>query len=146
MKFARRAVLAATLTLAATLVLGSSLPTFAADDNSLDAIKKRGTIKIGVKADAPPFGYLDLKTNQPIGFDVDIARAIAKRVLGDASKVELIIVKSDNRIPLVQNGDIDLFLATATINPDRMKQIDFSDVYYKAGQSLLVKKGSPVKS
>ncbi|GAC1405894.1 MAG: glutamine ABC transporter substrate-binding protein GlnH [Candidatus Velthaea sp.] len=146
MKIARRAVLAATLSLAATLVLGTTVPAFAADDNSLDAIKKRGTIKIGVKADAPPFGYLDLKTNQPVGFDVDIAHAIAKHVLGDANKVELVIVKSDNRIPLVQNGDIDMFLATATISPERMKQIDFSNVYYKAGQSLLVKKNSPIKS
>ena len=55
-------------------------------------------------------------------------------------------VKSDNRIPLVQNGDIDAFVATATITPARMKTIDFSNVYYRAGQSLLVKKGSPVKT
>ena len=55
-------------------------------------------------------------------------------------------MKSDNRIPLVQNGDIDAFVATATITPARMKTIDFSSVYYRAGQSLLVKKNSPIKS
>jgi putative glutamine transport system substrate-binding protein len=146
MILARRAVLAATLSLAATLVLGSSVPSRAADDNSVDAIKKRGTIKIGVKYDAPPFGSLNPQTNQVAGFDVDIARAIAKHVLGSPDKVELVQVKSDNRIPLVQNGDIDAFVATATITPARMKTIDFSSVYYRAGQSLLVKKGSPVKS
>lgn len=146
MFFARRAVLAALFSLAATLVFASSLPARADDANSLDAIKKRGTIKVGVKADAPPFGSLNPMTSQLTGFDIDLAHAIAKRVLGDANKVELVIVKSDNRIPLVQNGNIDMFLATATINPDRLKQIDFSNVYYKAGQSLLVKKGSPIKS
>ena len=146
MILARRAVLAATLSLAATLVLGSSAPSRAADDNSVDAIKKRGTIKIGVKYDAPPFGSLNPQTNQVAGFDVDIARAIAKHVLGSPDKVELVQVKSDNRIPLVQNGDIDAFVATATITPARMKTIDFSNVYYRAGQSLLVKKNSTIKS
>ncbi|MDB5040858.1 MAG: amino acid transporter substrate-binding protein family [Candidatus Eremiobacteraeota bacterium] len=146
MNLTRRTVLAAALTLTATLVLGSSVASRAADDNSLDAIKKRGTIKIGVKYDAPPFGSLNPQTNAVTGFDVDIARAIAKKIFGSPDKVELVQVKSDNRIPLVQNGDIDAFVATATITPARMKTIDFSNVYYRAGQSLLVKKGSAVKS
>ena len=146
MNLARRAVLAATCSLAAALVLGATVPSRAADDNSLDAIKKRGTIKIGVKYDAPPFGSLNPQTNQVTGFDVDIARAIAKKIFGSPDKVELVQVKSDNRIPLVQNGDIDAFVATATITPARMKTIDFSNVYYRAGQSLLVKKSSTIKS
>jgi putative glutamine transport system substrate-binding protein len=146
MKLTRRTTLSATAVLIVALVLAPVLPARAADDNSVDAIKKRGTIKIGVKYDAPPFGSLNPQTNQVTGFDVDIARAIAKKVLGSPDKVELVQVKSDNRIPLVQNGDIDAFVATATITPARMKTIDFSNVYYRAGQSLLVKKGSPVKS
>jgi putative glutamine transport system substrate-binding protein len=146
MILARRAILTATCALAATLVLGGLAPSRAADDNSVDAIKKRGVIKIGVKYDAPPFGSLNPQTNQVTGFDVDVARAIAKKIFGSPDKVELVQVKSDNRIPLVQNGDIDAFVATATITPARMKTIDFSNVYYRAGQSLLVKKGSPVKS
>jgi putative glutamine transport system substrate-binding protein len=146
MILARRAILTATCALAATLVLGGLAPSRAADDNSVDAIKKRGVIKIGVKYDAPPFGSLNPQTNQVTGFDVDVARAIAKKIFGSPDKVELVQVKSDNRIPLVQNGDIDAFVATATITPARMKTIDFSNVYYRAGQSLLVKKGSPVKT
>jgi putative glutamine transport system substrate-binding protein len=146
LSLSRPAALTALVALAAALVVAPALPSRAADDNSVDAIKKRGTIKIGVKYDAPPFGSLNPQTNQVAGFDVDIARAIAKKVLGSADKVELVQVKSDNRIPLVQNGDIDAFVATATITPARMKTIDFSNVYYRAGQSLLVKKGSPVKS
>ncbi len=146
MKLTRPTILTAAFAFVAVFALGPLSPVRAADDNSVDAIKKRGTIKIGVKYDAPPFGSLNPQTNQVTGFDVDIARAIAKKILGSPDKVELVQVKSDNRIPLVQNGDIDAFVATATITPARMKTIDFSNVYYRAGQSLLVKKGSPVKS
>ena len=146
MTISRRLITTTLAALTAACVLAPLVPARAADDNSVDAIKKRGTIKIGVKYDAPPFGSLNPQTNQVTGFDVDVARAIAKHVLGSADKVELVQVKSDNRIPLVQNGDIDAFVATATITPARMKTIDFSNVYYRAGQSLLVKKGSPVKS
>ena len=146
MNLARRTCIAATAALAASLLFSAAVPSRAADDNSVDAIKKRGTIKIGVKYDAPPFGSLNPQTNAVSGFDVDIARAIAKKILGSPDKVELVQVKSDNRIPLVQNGDIDAFVATATITPARLKTIDFSSVYYRAGQSLLVKKGSPIKS
>jgi putative glutamine transport system substrate-binding protein len=146
MNASRRTALVALGALTGALVLAHATPARSADDNSVDAIKKRGTIKIGVKYDAPPFGSLNPQTNQVSGFDVDVARAIAKHVLGSPDKVELVQVKSDNRIPLVQNGDIDAFVATATITPDRMKTIDFSNVYYRAGQSLLVKKGSAVKS
>ena len=146
MKLSRIAVLTASLAAAAALALAPAFPVRAADDNSLDGIKKRGVIKIGVKYDAPPFGSLNPQTNQVTGFDVDLARAIAKHLLGSPDKVQLVQVKSDNRIPLVENGDIDAFVATATITPARMKTINFSNVYYRAGQSLLVKKGSPVKS
>jgi putative glutamine transport system substrate-binding protein len=110
----------------------------------LDAIKRRGKLRAGVKYDSPPFGLLDPKTNQVVGFDVEIAKALAGKILGDKNKIELIQVNSSNRIPLLQNGEIDLFVATATITPQRLQEIDFSNVYYRAGQSLLVKKNSPV--
>src|SRR5471030_46923 len=146
MSIARRALLAATLAITGSLIFGTMVPARAADDNSLAAIKKRGTIKIGVKYDSPPFGSLSPTTNAVTGFDVDIAHAIAKHILGDPNKLELVQAKTDNRVPLVQNGNIDAFVATTTITPPRMKIIDFSNVYYRAGQSLLVKKGSPIKS
>lgn len=128
---------------AAVLVLASALPAAAAP-RSLDDIKKSGTIRIGVKYDSPPFGYLDPKNNEVKGFDVELARAIAKQILGNNGKVELVQVNSSSRIPMVQNGDIDFFAATATITEARLKEINFSSVYFRAGQSLLVKKGSPI--
>ena len=110
-----------------------------AAETTPDAIKARGVLRVGVKYDAPPFGQLDPRTNQVTGFDIDIARAIAKTILGDENKVQLVQVTSANRIPQLQNGNIDLIIATMTITKDRLEQIDFSNVYYRAGQSLLVK-------
>jgi len=132
---------------------GASQPTSAAQPSAaaaggatVDAIKKRGVLRVGVKYDAPPFGSLDPATNKVTGFDVDVARGVAAAILGDENKVQLVQVTSKNRIPLLQNGQIDMFAATATITKERLGQINFSDVYYRAGQSLLVKKGSDIKT
>lgn len=113
--------------------------------DTLDAIKKRGKVIAGVKYDTKLFGLQDPATGKVEGFDIDIAKALAKKVLGDETKVELKEVTSKTRIPLLQNGDIDLIIATMTINEERKQQVDFSDVYFEAGQSLLVKKGSPIQ-
>jgi len=132
------------IVLAAVLV--ANLAPVRAAETTPDAIKARGVLRVGVKYDAPPFGQLDPRTNAVAGFDIDIARAIAKTILGDESKVQLVQVTSANRIPQLQNGNIDLIIATMTITKDRMAQIDFSNVYYRAGQSLLVRANSPVKT
>lgn len=137
----------ALILLSAFLAAAATVPVRAdTSGNTLDAIKARGVLKIGVKYDSPPFGVLDPKTNQVEGFDIDVGRALAKAILGDANKVQWVQVNSSTRIPLVQSGDIDMFIATATITPARLQQIDFSNVYYVAGESLLVKKSSPIKS
>lgn len=104
------------------------------------------TITWGVKADTKLFGLMDVKDNQVKGFDVDIAKAITKRILGENGRAKFVQVTSQTRIPLLKNGNIDAIIATMTITPEREKQVDFSKSYFDAGQSLLVKKGSPVKS
>lgn len=67
-------------------------------------------------------------------------------MLGDEKKIEFKEVTSKTRIPMLDNKEIDMIVATMTITDERKKQVEFSDVYFKAGQSLLVKKGSPIKS
>ncbi|MBX6394658.1 MAG: glutamate ABC transporter substrate-binding protein [Alicyclobacillaceae bacterium] len=111
----------------------------------LDTIKKRGYLIAGVKYDTKLFGLLNTATNQPEGFDVDLMKELAKKIFGDPSKVQFKQVTSSTRIPMLQNGEVDILAATMTITEDRKKQIDFSDVYFKAGQSLLVKKDSPIR-
>ncbi|MCL9659301.1 glutamate ABC transporter substrate-binding protein [Paenibacillus hunanensis] len=113
--------------------------------SQLDQIKQRGKLIVGVKYDTKLFGLKDPSSGNVEGFDVDMAHALAKSILGDESKVELKEVTSKTRIPMLNNGDIDMVIATMTITDERKKEVDFSDVYFQAGQSLLVKKGSPIK-
>ncbi|EIJ81815.1 glutamine ABC transporter [Bacillus methanolicus PB1] len=113
--------------------------------NALEAIKERDKIIFGVKHDTRLFGLKNPGTGEVEGFDIDIAKALAKEILGDESKVEFKEVTSKTRIPLLQKGDIDAIIATMTITEERKKEVDFTDVYFEAGQSLLVKKDSPIK-
>ncbi|MFX3623350.1 MAG: glutamate ABC transporter substrate-binding protein [Ectobacillus sp.] len=113
--------------------------------NALEQIKKRDKLIVGVKYDTNLFGLKNPSTGKVEGFDVDVAKALAKDLLGDEKKVELKEVTSKTRIPMLKNGDIDMIIATMTITEERKKEVDFSDVYFKAGQALLVKKGSPIK-
>ncbi|MDN9009355.1 ABC transporter substrate-binding protein [Brevibacillus laterosporus] len=108
-------------------------------------IKERGKYVVGVKYDLNLFGLKDPATGNVEGFDIDIAKAIAKKVLGDENKIELKEVTSKTRIPMLKNGEIDSIIATMTITDERKKEVDFSDVYFMAGQSFLVKKDSAIK-
>lgn len=114
--------------------------------STIEAIKKRGKLVAGVKYDTKLFGLKDPGSGKVEGFDIDMAKRLAKSILGDETKVELKEVTSKTRIPMLQNGEIDIIIATMTINEERKQQVDFTDVYFKAGQSLLVKKDSAIQS
>lgn len=114
------------------------------ETTALDAIKERGKLIVGVKNDTKLFGLKNTANGEIEGFDVDVAKAIAKHVFGDESKVEFKEVTSKTRIPLLQNGEIDMIVATMTITEERKQQVDFSEVYFEAGQSLLVRTDSPI--
>ncbi|MBG9943486.1 transporter substrate-binding domain-containing protein [Brevibacillus formosus] len=118
----------------------------AAGTGTLAKIKERDKFVVGVKYDLNLFGLKDPATGNVEGFDIDIAKAIAKKVLGDENKIELKEVTSKTRIPMLKNGEIDAIIATMTITEDRKKEVDFSDVYFLAGQSFLVKKDSSINS
>lgn len=111
---------------------------------TLAEIKKRDKFVVGVKYDLNLFGLKDPATGKVEGFDIDIAKAIAKKVLGDENKIELKEVTSKTRIPMLRNGEIDAIIATMTVTEERKKEVDFSDIYFMAGQSFLVKKDSPI--
>lgn len=111
----------------------------------LAQIKERDKIVFGVKHDTRLFGLKNPSNGEVEGFDIDISKALAAEILGDETKVEFKEVTSKTRIPLLNNGDIDAVVATMTITEERKKEVDFTDVYFDAGQSLLVKKGSSIK-
>ncbi|TMV50099.1 glutamate ABC transporter substrate-binding protein [Paenibacillus mesophilus] len=112
--------------------------------SSVEKIKARGKLVAGVKYDLNLFGLKDPSSGKVEGFDIDLAKVVAKKIFGDENKIELKEVTSKTRIPMLKNGEIDMIVATMTITEDRKKEIDFSDVYFMAGQSLLVKKDSNI--
>ncbi|HET7629163.1 MAG TPA: transporter substrate-binding domain-containing protein [Bacillales bacterium] len=118
--------------------------------DTLQQIKDRGKLIVGVKYDVNLFGLKDPKTGKVEGYDADLMRALAKHIFGEDKKLEDILefkqVNSKTRFEMVNNGEIDMASATATITPEREERVDFSNIYFIAGQSLLVKKGSPIKS
>lgn len=113
--------------------------------DTLTKIQQRGKIIVGVKFDAKPFGYMNEK-QELVGFDVDLAKYIAKSILGDENKVEFKQVTSSNRILALNSGEIDMIIATMTITKQRSQVIDFSVPYYVAGQAVLVPKNSKITS
>ena len=100
----------------------------------------------GVKSDARLFGLENIRTGKLEGFEIDLAKAMTKKILGPKGKCVFVPVTSGTRVPLLKNGNIDAIMATMTITPEREKQVDFTHSYFDAGQSLLVKKGSPIKN
>lgn len=113
--------------------------------DTLAKILKRGKIIIGVKYDTKPFGYLNDK-KELVGFDIDLARNIAKSILGSADKIEFKQVTSSSRIFALNSDEVDMVIATLSITPQRKQVIDFSLPYYMAGQAVLVNKNSKISS
>lgn len=128
------------IVLAILFVVGLCGSVFAAD--TLDTIKKKGVMVAGVKDSTPGFGFVDEKTREIVGYDVDFVKAIADKL---GVKLELKPVTSASRMPQLMEGNIDIIAATMTKTAERAKQIDFSNTYFFTGQKFIVKKGT-VKS
>ncbi len=111
-------------------------------NSTLGKIQDAGEITIGVKYDVPPFGFENPQSGEIEGFDVDMGRYIAEELGVEPKFVEAI---SDNRIPFLERGTVDLILSTMTINQERDMEIDFSEPYYVAQGRILVPKGSDIK-
>lgn len=98
----------------------------------------------GVKADTNLFGFYNIESGEIEGFDVDIAKALTDEMTNGEGEAEFVEVTSKTRIPLLKNGKIDGIIATMTITEEREKEVDFSDVYFNGGQSLLVPEDSEI--
>ena len=106
---------------------------------------KRDKLIVGVRDDAPPFGFKDEKGNL-IGYDIDLAKIIAKDILGNENKVEFVPVTASNRIMKLSANEVDFLIATMSITNQRQQILDFSVPYYVAGQAILVNSSSKATS
>lgn len=150
--------LAAAFIMAAAALLVAAGPALAA--GSLDRIKKAGEVRIGVFSDKPPFGYVD-ENGDNQGYDVYLARRLAKDLLGDESKARFVLVEAASRIEVLESDKVDIVLANFTVTPERAEKVDFCKPYMKvalgvaspgkapitdvaqmAGKKLIVNKGT----
>lgn len=115
------------------------------DSDIYKSIIERDKLIVGVQFDAKPFGFLN-KEAELNGVDVDIAKEIAKRMLGSEDKVEFKQVSPATRIQSVTTGEVDLVIATMSITPQRKIIVDFSDPYFIAGQAIVVPQSSKINS
>ena len=99
-------------------------------------------ITIGTKFDQPLFGQVDAN-GDPQGFDVEIAKLIAAKLGIAESGITWTETVSSNREPFIQSGEVDLVVATYTINDKRKEVVAFAGPYYNAGQDILVLAGNP---
>lgn len=109
-----------------------------AQDSRMDEVTKRDKLVVATFSSAPPFCYTDEK-GELVGFDIDIARLIAKSMLGDETKIEFMTVTSDGRWPAVLSGRADFGIASTTVYPDRALRVAFTRPYIDSGISILVK-------
>lgn len=107
--------------------------------DTLADVKKKGVLVAGVKDSTEPFGFIDEKTREIMGYDIDFCRYIANKL---GVKLELKPVTSATRMPQLKEGNIDMIAATMTKTAERAKEIDFSHTYFFTGQKFIVKKGA----
>ena len=109
-------------------------------------IRARGYLIAGVDQSTYHFGFLNPLTGQIEGFDIDMIKAVATAIFGDPGKVRFKAISDEQRMPDVTHGSVDIVAHTMTINCERLQQVDFSSVYFDAGQRVLVLKNSTATS
>jgi glutamate transport system substrate-binding protein len=106
-----------------------------------DSIREKGKLVVGTKFDQPLFGQRNPTNGAIEGFDVEIAKIIARAIFGDdiEGKVEFTETPSTVREAVITDGKVDIVVATYTINDTRKEQVDFAGPYYTAGQDIMVR-------
>jgi polar amino acid transport system substrate-binding protein/glutamate/aspartate transport system substrate-binding protein len=135
-----------TLFLLLAVVAVTAAPAIAED--TLDKVKRTGTLTIGTRTGSPPFAYIN-KSNEWVGFSIDLVEQLVKpeieKAVGRSIKVEKKESTPPTRIPLLTSNAVDLIAGTMTDTPERRQSVDFSLTFFYTGAQFLVKKGSPLK-
>lgn len=127
---------------------GASSPSAAAAasfaaDSTMGTIQAAGKLVCGTKFDVIAFGFKNPTSNEVEGFDADLCREIATALGVEPEFVEAV---SANRLPFLKEDKVDIVISTMTRNEERLVEIDFSKIYYVAGQKILVKSDSAHQS
>lgn len=109
----------------------------------LDEVKARGKLIVGVSDTTPPFSFKKPGETTVVGYDLDIVHAVAKRL---GVTVETVSLSSAERVPMLNDGKIDFAATSMTRTADRLKEIDFSHIYFVTPHAVIVKKSSGITS
>lgn len=113
-------------------------------ENPVHEIYERGRLIVGLDAGSNLFSFRDPITGDLVGFDVDIAREIARDIFGDPDRVEFQILTSAQRIEALETSMVDVVVKTMTITCERRERVEFSTSYFQAYQRLLTVSGSGI--
>ncbi len=133
------------LTLAAGALAGSAGAAWSQDIAVPASLKEKGELRIGVKCDSPPAGFMDEKGN-PVGIDVDMGRHIAGYAFGDPNKAVFTCVTAATRVQMLASGKVDVLFATMGITEERKRTVDFATSTNWGASGILVRAGEDVKS
>jgi polar amino acid transport system substrate-binding protein len=114
--------------------------------STMAEIAERGRLIVGVDQNTRPFGFRDPSTGQLEGFDIDVAREIARAIFGDPNRMDPRVVEAGHREAALQSGEVDVVVRTYSITCDRKKIVAFSTTYFNANQKILAVKGSGIDS
>jgi polar amino acid transport system substrate-binding protein len=114
--------------------------------STMAAIAERGRLVVGVDQNTYLFGSRNPASGQLEGFDIDLAREIARSIFGDPDRIDLRVVDASQRESALQSGQVDLVVRTYSITCDRKRNVAFSTGYYYANQRILAVKGSGIDS
>lgn len=120
-------------------LIGIFFVSCAENKGSLEQIKQRDKVIIGVFGDKPPFGYVE--NGESKGFDVYIAKRVAKELLGDENKIELVLLEAQNRVEFPNSNRVDIVFANFTKTKEREEKVDFSLPYMKVALGVVSKDG-----
>ena len=117
-----------------------------AQANRLDTVRERGKLICASRNDVPGYGSLDASGNN-VGFDIDLCRAVATAVLGDASAIEIRFITAAERGPTIQSGEVDLLVRTVTWTTSRDSQWgNYVQTMFYDGQGFMVNKSLGISS
>jgi len=135
----------AALALVAFLTVAAPAALAQQPESRLDVVLRRDRLIVATFSTAPPFCFTD-ERGQLVGFDIDIARLIARGMFGDENKIEFVTVNSEGRWPAVLSGRADFGIASTTVYPDRAARVAFTQPYIDSGIGILVRRDANVSN
>jgi len=126
--------------LALLIFVIAALPAGAAGDGSLERIRNAGYLVVGIEGAFPPFNMFD-ENGQLVGFDVDIAREVARRL---GVEVRFVPTAWEGIVVGLLIGNYDVIISSLAITPERQERVAFTQTYYRSGAQIVVRSGSDI--